>query len=114
MPSFPLSEGNSTPGCTSSNSAARPATYDGAHVQIDKANVGALRMAWETSLADDGEQEAVPQCIHRDAGLSRNRARRDCVPPTGNSRPFPTTEIPALQQVTLGGTTCAPKTLVFR
>ncbi len=34
----------------------------------------------------------------------------DCVPPSGNSQqPFPTTEIPALQQVTLGGTTCAPK-----
>jgi glucose dehydrogenase len=29
-------------------------------VQIDKANVGTLRMAWETSLADDGEQEAAP------------------------------------------------------
>ena len=34
----------------------------------------------------------------------------DCVPPSGTSQqPFPTTEIPALQQVTLGGTTCAPK-----
>lgn len=28
--------------------------------QIDKGNVGTLRMAWETSLADDGEQEAAP------------------------------------------------------
>jgi alcohol dehydrogenase (cytochrome c) len=35
----------------------------------------------------------------------------DCVPPAGNSQqPFPTTEIPALQRVTLGGTTCPPKT----
>jgi mono/diheme cytochrome c family protein len=34
----------------------------------------------------------------------------DCVPPAGNSQPFPTTGIPALQQVTLGGTTCAPET----
>src|SRR5579859_2206797 len=28
--------------------------------QINKANVGTLRIAWETSLADDGEQEAAP------------------------------------------------------
>ena len=28
--------------------------------QIDKANVGTLRAAWETVLADDGEQEAAP------------------------------------------------------
>jgi len=28
--------------------------------QIDKTNVGALRMAWKTKLADDGEQEAAP------------------------------------------------------
>jgi mono/diheme cytochrome c family protein len=34
----------------------------------------------------------------------------DCVPPTGNSQPFPTTAIPALQTVTLGGTACPPKT----
>ena len=32
------------------------------------------------------------------------------VPPAGNSlQPFPTAELPALGQVTLGGTTCAPK-----
>ena len=36
----------------------------------------------------------------------------DCVPPADNSKPFPTTAIPALQQVTLGGTTCAPKASV--
>ena len=29
-------------------------------VQIDKSNVGTLKRAWETSLADDGEQEAAP------------------------------------------------------
>jgi mono/diheme cytochrome c family protein len=34
----------------------------------------------------------------------------DCVPPSGPSQPFPTTGIPALQTVTLGGTTCPPKT----
>jgi alcohol dehydrogenase (cytochrome c) len=35
----------------------------------------------------------------------------DCVPPAGHApQPFPTTELPALQQVTLGGTTCAPTT----
>jgi mono/diheme cytochrome c family protein len=34
----------------------------------------------------------------------------DCVPPAGDSQqPFPTTDLPALQQVTLGGTTCQPK-----
>jgi outer membrane protein assembly factor BamB len=34
----------------------------------------------------------------------------DCVPPAGNSlQPFPTAELPALGQVTLGGTTCAPQ-----
>jgi alcohol dehydrogenase (cytochrome c) len=34
----------------------------------------------------------------------------DCVPPAGNSQqPFPTTDLPALKQVTVGGTTCAPK-----
>jgi alcohol dehydrogenase (cytochrome c) len=33
----------------------------------------------------------------------------DCVKPTDARQPFPTTDTPALQQVTLGGTTCAPK-----
>jgi hypothetical protein len=34
----------------------------------------------------------------------------DCVPPAGNGQQaFPTTDLPALQQVTLGGTTCPPK-----
>ena len=34
----------------------------------------------------------------------------DCVPPAGGGQqPFPTTDMPALQQVTLGGTTCPPK-----
>src|ERR1700744_5185014 len=28
--------------------------------QIGKSNVGTLRKAWETKLADDGEQEAAP------------------------------------------------------
>jgi glucose dehydrogenase len=28
--------------------------------QIDKINVGNLRIAWETAVADDGEQEAAP------------------------------------------------------
>ena len=28
--------------------------------QIDKANVGTLHMAWKTTIADDGEQEAAP------------------------------------------------------
>ena len=28
--------------------------------QVDKVNVGTLRMAWETNIADDGEQEAAP------------------------------------------------------
>ena len=28
--------------------------------QIDKANVGSLRLAWSTKIADDGEQEAAP------------------------------------------------------
>jgi alcohol dehydrogenase (cytochrome c) len=33
----------------------------------------------------------------------------DCVLPAGNGQqPFPTTDLPALQQVELGGTTCAP------
>jgi hypothetical protein len=33
----------------------------------------------------------------------------DCVKPAGNDQqPFPTTDLPALQQVALGGTTCAP------
>jgi mono/diheme cytochrome c family protein len=33
----------------------------------------------------------------------------DCVKPSGNGRqPFPTTDLPALQQVQLGGTTCSP------
>ncbi len=39
-------------------------TYAGNHFtglsQIDKTNVGALRVAWKTKLADDGEQEAAP------------------------------------------------------
>jgi alcohol dehydrogenase (cytochrome c) len=34
----------------------------------------------------------------------------DCVKPAGNGQqPLPTTDLPALQQVTLGATTCAPK-----
>jgi alcohol dehydrogenase (cytochrome c) len=34
----------------------------------------------------------------------------DCVPPAGaGQQPFPTTELPSLQQVELGSTTCAPK-----
>jgi mono/diheme cytochrome c family protein len=34
----------------------------------------------------------------------------DCVQPAGNEeQPFPTTDLPSLQQVELGGTTCAPK-----
>ena len=34
----------------------------------------------------------------------------DCVKPAGNGQqPLPTAALPALQQVTLGGTTCAPK-----
>jgi alcohol dehydrogenase (cytochrome c) len=34
----------------------------------------------------------------------------DCVPPAGDGQqPFPTTDLPALQQVTMGGTTCPPK-----
>jgi hypothetical protein len=35
----------------------------------------------------------------------------DCVKPAGNGQqPFPTKDLPALQQVQLGGNTCAPKT----
>jgi hypothetical protein len=34
----------------------------------------------------------------------------DCVKPAGGGQqPLPTTDLPALQQVTLGATTCAPK-----
>jgi len=33
----------------------------------------------------------------------------DCVKPAGNDQqPFPATDLPALQQVELGGTTCVP------
>jgi len=32
----------------------------------------------------------------------------DCVQPTGDHQPFPTTNLPALEQVTLGASTCAP------
>jgi mono/diheme cytochrome c family protein len=33
----------------------------------------------------------------------------DCVPPTGGGQqPFPSTDLPALKQVTLGGTSCPP------
>jgi hypothetical protein len=34
----------------------------------------------------------------------------DCVPPSDPSLPFPTTGIPTLQHVTLGGTTCPSQT----
>ncbi|MDB6090809.1 MAG: Pyrrolo-quinoline quinone [Gammaproteobacteria bacterium] len=34
----------------------------------------------------------------------------DCVPPAGGTlQPFPTTDLPSLQQVNLGGVSCAPK-----
>jgi mono/diheme cytochrome c family protein len=33
----------------------------------------------------------------------------DCVAPAGGGQPLPATDLPALQQVTLGSTSCAPK-----
>jgi hypothetical protein len=34
----------------------------------------------------------------------------DCVQPAGNGQqPFPTTDLPSLQQVEIGGAICAPK-----
>ena len=34
----------------------------------------------------------------------------DCMRPAGNfQQPFPTTDLPGLAQVTVGGTTCAPQ-----
>jgi alcohol dehydrogenase (cytochrome c) len=34
---------------------------------------------------------------------------RDCVEPSGDGQPFPTGDLPALEQVTLGAGTCAPE-----
>ncbi len=49
-------------------------TYAGnrytALTQIDKTNVGSLRMAWKTAIADDGEQEAAPIVWHGTLYLS--------------------------------------------
>jgi hypothetical protein len=33
----------------------------------------------------------------------------DCVKPAGDKQPFPTMDSPSLEGVTLGATTCAPK-----
>jgi glucose dehydrogenase len=61
-------------------------TYSGnrytALTQIDKSNVDTLSVAWKTSIADDGQQYGL--------------------------QALPTTDLPALQHVTLGATTCAP------
>ncbi len=56
--------------------------------QIDKTNLGSLGMAWRTDIADDG----------------------DCVQAAGDGQQsFPTTDLPGLQQVELGGATCPVK-----
>ncbi len=36
---------------------------------------------------------------------------RDCVQPSGDGQPFPTGDLPALEQITLGAGTCAPESV---